>query len=209
MAGFLAGNLEKLRIQMAEIDRKLSESNTTMQKFNNDYAEIDNIVSFLKNILNTMNVIGMMSRIESARDPEEFRQFMTISENIRKLQNHIHDNIPNIEKNIASTHDLIGNVNSYFESISLMFGSIARSSSGIIENLNRIISVSSESQNISQEIQDDSRTLVANVSSIRESLMNLSEIVKKPIEGSAANIERGKAVADICEQILRTEEKIS
>ncbi len=201
IAGYLSNNLENLTMQLVEIDKKLDDSNTTIKKFNDDYSEIDNIVQFLKNILNSMNVIGMMSRIESAREPEEYKQFMTISENIRELQEHIHNNIPNIEGNIANTHDLIQNVNSYFEAISTKFYAISSSTDGIIKNLGSVTRLSSESRNISEGILTESQDLVGDITRLREFLMELTEVVKKPIEGSAANIERGKKVEMLCGEI--------
>ncbi len=201
IAGYLSSNLENLTKQLAEIENKLEDSNSTIQKFNDDYGEIDNIVQFLKNILNSMNVIGMMSRIESARDPEEYQQFMTISENISELQNHIHINIPNIEGNIEQTHDLIDNVNNYFDAISTKFYTISSSTDGIIENLGIVTRLSSESKGISEGILTDSKDLVGDITRLRGSLLELTEVVKKPIEGSAANIERGKRVEHLCSEI--------
>ncbi len=201
VAGYLSSNLENLTAQLLEIEKKLEDSNSTISKFNDDYSEIDNIVQFLKNILNSMNVIGMMSRIESARDPEEYKQFMTISENIRELQEHIHNNIPNIEENITCTHELIENVNNYFDSISTKFYAISSSTDGIIKNLGAVTRLSSESKNVSEGILTESKDLVGDITRLREFLMELTEVVKKPIEGSAANIERGKRVESLCSEI--------
>ncbi|PKL38042.1 MAG: hypothetical protein CVV44_12805 [Spirochaetae bacterium HGW-Spirochaetae-1] len=205
IAGYLSNNLGELSMQLNEIEKNLGDSNGTIHKFNEDYGEIDNIVKFLKNILNSMNVIGMMSRIESARKPDEFSQFMTISENISELQNHIHNNIPNIEDNINSTHDLIKNVNDFFESISSKFFVIAESTKNIIDKLGEITAISSESQDFSREILENSTEQVKNVTGLRESLMGLTEVVKKPIEGSAANIDRGKTIEEICLGIFQEE----
>ena len=151
-----------------------------------------------------MNVIGMMSRIESARDPEEYQQFMTISENISELQNHIHTNIPNIEGNIENTHELIDSVNSYFEDISTRFYAISSSTDGIIENLGIVTRLSSESKAISEGILGESKDLVGDITRLREALLELTEVVKKPIEGSAANIERGKRIETLCGEISVT-----
>ncbi|HNR87434.1 MAG TPA: methyl-accepting chemotaxis protein [Spirochaetota bacterium] len=198
----ISDNLMQFNTQLGQIDAMLVSSNGTIQKFNSDFSQMDSIIGFLKNIMKSMSVIGMLSRIESARDPEEFRGFMTIAENIRKLQEHIHANIPLIEHNIAQTHALIENVNVNFAEISRVFGTITQSSSQIIERLQDINRISAESQGISASIMDVSGGIDGSMGSLRGQLTELSEVVKKPIEGSAANMERGKAIANLCDEVL-------
>ncbi len=194
-------NLSTLTSKLDIIKTNILDSNSTIEQFNENYLQIDNIVTFLKNILKQMNVIGMYSRIESARDPEEFAGFITISDNIRSLQNHIHNNIPLIEENILKTHQLITNVNTYFNDISTVFKTIADSSVGIIKKLGEITVISSESERISQNILNENREIDNKLNQLRNFLIKLSEVVKKPIEGSAANIERGKNIENLCIEI--------
>jgi methyl-accepting chemotaxis protein len=202
MADTIAHNLEKLISQIGIIEGQIRDSNDTIQKFNVDYNEIDSIIEFLKNILKSMKIIGMLSRIESSRDPEEFQGFMTISENISELQDKIQNNIPHIEQNIIETHQLIEGVNTQFEDISSDFEVISRISNTIIANLKEISDISSNSEELSSKILIDSETLENSLEKLRVLLNALTEIVKKPIDGSAANVERGKKVETQCEEIL-------
>lgn len=204
MADTIAHNLEKLISQLGVIENQIKDSNDTIQKFNLDYNEIDSIIEFLKNILKSMKIIGMLSRIESSRDPEEFQGFMTISENISMLQDKIQNNIPLIEQNIMETHQLIEGVNTQFENISSDFNVISRISNTIIVNLKEISDISSNSEELSSKILVDSETLENSLEKLRLLLNSLTEIVKKPIDGSASNIERGKELVAWCEEILET-----
>jgi len=199
----ISNNLNKLTPQLKDIENQISESNMTIQKFNEDYSQIDNIIEFLKDILQQMNVIGMYSRIESSRDPDEFQGFITISENIRKLHVQIQNNIPNIEENIEKTHTLIENVNNYFENISNIFSVISKSSSVIIEKLDDFTHTSSESERISLIILNESQEIDGILGELRALLIQLTEIVKKPIEGSALNIDRGKNIEENCRDLLK------
>jgi methyl-accepting chemotaxis protein len=202
MADTIALNLEKLISQVGVIENQIKDSNDTIQKFNLDYKEIDSIIEFLKNILKSMKIIGMLSRIESSRDPEEFQGFMTISENISALQDKIQNNIPLIEQNIVETHQLIEGVNTQFENISSDFEVISGISNTIIVNLKDISGISSNSEVLSSKILVDSETLENSLEKLRVLLNSLTEIVRNPIDGSALNVERGKKVEAQCEEIL-------
>ncbi|HQO23030.1 MAG TPA: methyl-accepting chemotaxis protein, partial [Spirochaetota bacterium] len=103
----ISDRLLAMNTQLKEVSGRIGDANSTIQRFNNNYKQIDNILEFLKNILKSMHLIGMYSRIESARDIDVFEGFMNISANIGVLQKEIQNNIPNIEKNIFQTHQLI------------------------------------------------------------------------------------------------------
>jgi methyl-accepting chemotaxis protein len=115
MAKSISNKLEGLTRQLNQIEIKIEASDGTIQKFNTDYEQIDKIINFLKNIMKSMNTIGLMARIESSRDPEKYKQFITISENIINLQNHIDKTIPVVEENINKSHELIIIVNENFK----------------------------------------------------------------------------------------------
>ena len=197
----VSDKLTKLNSKLDIIDQNIADSNKTIKQFNENYTQIDNIVAFLKNILKQMNVIGMYSRIESARDPDEFAGFITISDNIRNLQNHIHKNIPLIEENIINTQKLIEDVNYYFDNISQVFIMIANSSINIIGKLKDLTRISSDSEKLSNNILTESKEIENKLNKLRNFLIDLTEVVRKPIEGSAKNIERGKDVENYCIEV--------
>ena len=204
MTSAVSKSLEDLSARLKDIDTNISDSYATIRKFNDDYSQIDNIVEFMKNIFKSMNVIGMLARIESARDPEEFASFITIADSIRKLQEKIQDNIPQIETNILKTHEIIDNVNSYFNSIEQRFKKLQESSRDIVVKLNSIIRYSSESESNSREILGAARDVEIYLGDLRGLLMELTEIVKKPIEGSSQNMERGALIESLCAELAGT-----
>ncbi len=202
MADSISQNLSVLTGQIDSIDRRIDESGKRINSFREEYRHIDEIISFLKEILKSMNVIGMYSRIESARDPEEFRGFMTISENIIKLQEQIQENIPGIDDNIQTMDEVIGKIIEGFSSISRDFRSLAGSSREIIQRLNRISTISSESENITLAMKESTRMIVEGLDSMRTSITRLSEVVKEPIEGSERNMERSKRIEELADELL-------
>jgi len=188
----ISNTLSVITKQFSEVEENLRDSGKTIQKFNEDYKQIDNIIEFLKNILKSMHLIGMYSRIESARDEEKFSGFINISANITKLQKKIQNNIPVIEKNINDTHQLIDSVNNGFKKISADFYNISESSDKIIQQLGDIISISSNTEELSEEILKNSHDIGSLLGTLKDNINKLPEIVKVPIDGSAANMERGK-----------------
>lgn len=198
----ISENLAQLNIELRHTEVRLNDSYKRIKRFNEEYEHIEQIIEFLKNILKSMNVIGMYSRIESSRDPEEFSGFITISENIKKLQAYIHNNIPVIENNIGSTHRLIEGMNDYFETISTTFILITISAELVIDKFREIIDLSSVSEKINQKIMSESSSAEKELRDLKNSLLELTEIVKKPIEGSAANIDRGAQIVRACSEIF-------
>jgi len=207
MADSISERLEELTSGLKSIEEKISESSNMIYRFNEDYSQINSILEFLKNILKSMNVIGMYSRIESSRNPDEFSGFITISEDIGRLQSRIQDNLPKIEDNITFTQNYIEDVNSHFEEIRSIFLEISRSSSVIIKKLGAITGISTDSKDISQTILEESEKNDIILFELKSSLMHLTEVVKKPIEGSALNIERGKNIELQCSEMKNFFEK--
>jgi len=201
MANSISENLGRLNSEISSIENKILESNETIAVFNENYAQIDSILEFLKNILKSMQIIGMYSRIESSRDPAEFEGFFTISMEINELQDKIQKNIPLIEKNINLTHELIEDVNNSFQKTSLIFNTIAESTMGIINKLQDIMVISVKSEKLTTAILGESENINKVLIELRGHLLQLVEIVKKPIDGSASNIERGKLIDRFCGEI--------
>lgn len=196
-------NLERFNTQLTEIEHNIQNSGRTIQKFNDDYKQIDNILEFLKNILKSMHLIGMYSRIESARDTEEFAGFMNISSNITSLQKEIQNNIPVIEKNITATHELIDSVSDSFKRVSDDFGKISTSSSKIISQLKMLVNLYSETEGLSQSGLSYSKAITGALENLDIQLSNLIEVVKFPIEGSDLNVKRGKNLESLCSEIMQ------
>ncbi len=198
----ISRKLASLTTQIDQMKNNIHDSSVTIMKFNQDYKQIDDIIQFLKNILKTMRLLGMYSRIESARDPEKFSGFITISNNIIQLQDDIQNNIPIIEQNINRTHDLISAVNKLFDDISSIFYKIIDDSNVIIGKLENLNQVTTNTEEKSRKILSDSGLIDNLLTELKKSIINLTEVVKKPIEGSTANIKRGKSVENICGEIL-------
>ncbi len=199
----ISANLTRLTQQLNDIEKNMNNSSRTIQKFNDDYKQIDNILEFLKNILKSMHLIGMYSRIESARDVEEFSGFMNISANITNLQKEIQNNIPVIEKNITDTHQLIDSVNLAFKNISSDFDIISGSSDQIISHLEDIVSVNRRTETTSSDMLENSSRIITFLNTLDDYLIDLMKVVEFPIEGSLQNIERGKRMENIFTDIVK------
>ena len=148
-----------------------------------------------------MHLIGMYSRIESARDVDEFSGFMNISANITKLQKDIQNNIPVIEKNINDTHHLIDTVSAYFKKNTSEFSLISESSARIVSSIQKSAKSNTEVDTMSLEMLQDTESIITKVNMLHSSLDKLTEIVSFPIEGSGQNVQRGKKLEGIFEEM--------
>ncbi len=198
----ISETLTKFNAQLDEVEASMKGSGRIIQKFNDDYKQIDNILEFLKNILKSMHLIGMYSRIESARDTEEFAGFMNISANITSLQKEIQNNIPVIEKNINDTHLLIDTVNSAFRTISEDFESISQSSNNIITQLKEVVRYNSKTEDTSKVMLHNTTEVLEQLDTLGDQLNKLTEIVKFPIEGSELNINRGTQLEALFDEVI-------
>lgn len=198
----VADRIVLLKEQMGAVSKKISDANMTIQRFNANYKQIDNILEFLKNILKSMHLIGMYSRIESSRDINVFEGFMNISANISTLQKEIQNNIPNIEKNIYDTHQLISSVTGNFARIYSDFALINENSDRIINELRDMVNLSVDSENVSHGVLNQAREILEHLRQIESHLGRLPEVTKVPVEGSAANMERGKRLESICVEMM-------
>ena len=193
---------ENVSTQIQDIIRMFENDQSMMDKFNYDYSEIDNIIGFLRNIMKSMNLIGMLSRIESSREPEEYVQFMTISENIRALQAQIHDNIPAIEENVERTRISINTIRDYFEEIFLNFSSIDQAAVSINNTLLDSIKISSNTLTVLSEIADRTKAMSTDLLSIRNSVNQMLENISHPIEGGAFNRDNANRIETMCNDLL-------
>ena len=50
----ISDRLMTMNTQLKEVSGRIGDANTTIQRFNNNYKQIDNILEFLKNILKSM-----------------------------------------------------------------------------------------------------------------------------------------------------------
>lgn len=199
----ISETLTKFTTQLVEVEGSMKDSGRIIQKFNDDYKQIDNILEFLKNILKSMHLIGMYSRIESARDTEEFAGFMNISANITNLQKEIQNNIPVIEKNIVDTHQLIDQVNGAFRTISEDFENISQSSNNIITQLKEVVRYNTKTEETSKTMLHNTQEVITQLDTLDSYLNRLTEIVKFPIEGSELNMGRGGQLEDLFNEIVQ------
>ncbi|MFW5808172.1 MAG: hypothetical protein ACOCWH_03855 [Spirochaetota bacterium] len=201
VSGDISGALSKFNTRLVDVETNMKDSGRIIQKFNDDYKQIDNILEFLKNILKSMHLIGMYSRIESARDTEEFAGFMNISANITSLQKEIQNNIPVIEKNIVDTHQLIDTVNSAFKKISEEFDLISQSSNRIITQLKEVVEYNTRTEQTSKTMLSNTKEVASHLETLDGQFSSLTDIVKFPIEGSELNMQRGTKLVELCREI--------
>lgn len=192
----ISNGIKGLTEQLNEIEKKINASNDTLNRFTNDYLKINDIMIILEKILKFMKIIGIYSKIEASRDPVEFDGFLTISKEIQSLQNHIKSTLPHIENNIKNTKSLITIVNDSYKTFSEEFREIRQSSYAIAKDLEVISSMSVRAEKVSKEILEESLTLDNLLNDLELYLVKLTDVVKKPIEGSAGNIQRGKDIEE-------------
>lgn len=201
--------MNKLRANLEDMNEKRQSGQDYMEQFNNDYNEMDTVIDFLKNILKTMNMIGILSRIESSREPEDYVQFLTISDNISALQNSISNNIISIEESIEHSRTLINDVNEEFGDLLNFFTDIRSNGLKIRASAESMLEISLRSQEGTNYISDKSGEMNESINAVHKLLEDLLDVVASPIRFSAQNIENGRRIEEICKMIQEAEEKAS
>jgi methyl-accepting chemotaxis protein len=83
---------------------EISLVNSQVEKFRERTGEITKIVDIVKDIASQTNLLALNAAIEAARAGTTGKGFAVVAEEVKKLSNHTHDSVLEIEKNIKELH---------------------------------------------------------------------------------------------------------
>lgn len=110
-------NLEELAAKSSELSsasKKLEELSGELLKFT---KETDEIVSFIRNVADQTNLLGLNAAIEAARVGEMGRGFGVVAEEVRKLAGVSAESVKSITASLKRIQDGVGNLGGMVDDI--------------------------------------------------------------------------------------------
>jgi RNase P/RNase MRP subunit p29 len=106
----LAASSEQLASSAEELSASSQNINTVIQEATDGIKQTDNILSYITEISNTTNLLGLNAAIEAARAGDSGRGFTVVAEEIRKLAVQSKNSVVNIEKALKTFEVNIQNI---------------------------------------------------------------------------------------------------
>ncbi|MBI6872534.1 methyl-accepting chemotaxis protein [Clostridium aciditolerans] len=130
---------------MADSNTKITKN---VQETNEEVKNTDEIISFVRNVANQTNLLGLNASIEAARAGESGRGFNVVAQEIRKLSTSsaesikkidqvlkkIQSSVSNVSENIADINDTFNKQASSFQEINALLQELSASAQ-ILENI--------------------------------------------------------------------------
>lgn len=111
----LASSSEELTNSTQKLSTNNQSFSELLESTKNGIASMDDIVSYIKSIADTTNLLGLNAAIEAARAGEHGRGFTVVAEEIRKLAANSKESTGKITETLANIKD---NINAIVDGIS-------------------------------------------------------------------------------------------
>lgn len=135
---------------------EISLVNSQVEKFRERTGEITKVVDIVKDIASQTNLLALNAAIEAARAGATGKGFAVVAEEVKKLSDHTHDSVLEIEKNIKELHIDIENFAKQINETSQQLNTGQQ----LVE---RSVSSISEINETFQEINETIRTMAENI----------------------------------------------
>ncbi|WP_088188336.1 methyl-accepting chemotaxis protein [Desulfosporosinus sp. FKA] len=134
-------SINEVLVGVTDISNANQEISTIVANLNDQAKNTDGILSFINNIAQQTNLLGLNAQIEASRAGDLGRGFGVVAQEIRKLSESSKESIKNINLAIKTTQKLSANIKQKVEGTNVVFNQQASSIqeiSATIEELNAI-----------------------------------------------------------------------
>jgi hypothetical protein len=143
----ISGNIQErshsLSAQTEELSASIEDITINSNVVNNNSKEIDSIISFIADIAQQSNLLGLNAAIEAARAGEHGRTFSVVAQEIRKLANNSRDATTQVSDSLLKIGSGIDGISQRLNEISKAVQEQAQEAEGfssLIEDLNSLTS---------------------------------------------------------------------
>lgn len=144
--------MQEITASATEINRNQSHLNTEVQNVKVLTDNIDQVMSFIKEIADQTNMLGLNAAIEAARAGDSGRGFGVVAEEIRKLSEESRKTVVKIRDLTKQIHNSVGNTTESSEMVLRSIGEMAAASEEVNASIEEMASLSARLDKLAAEL---------------------------------------------------------
>ena len=148
----LASSSEELSASTQEIAANSQNVNSLINETQSSIASMDSIISYIKSIANTTNLLGLNAAIEAARAGEHGKGFNVVAGEIRKLASNSKDSTGQISETLATITTNINSIVNVLSKFSAIVETQAAQAEQIASGNQRLSEVSNNLLKLSEDL---------------------------------------------------------
>ena len=148
----LASSSEELSASTQEIAANSQNVNSLINETQSSIASMDSIISYIKSIANTTNLLGLNAAIEAARAGEHGKGFNVVAGEIRKLASNSKDSTGQISETLATITTNINSIVNVLSNFSAIVETQAAQAEQIASGNQRLSEVSNNLLKLSEDL---------------------------------------------------------
>lgn len=148
----LAASSEELAASTQELSASNENVNILVNDTQDSISNMDGIISYIKNIADTTNLLGLNAAIEAARAGEHGRGFNVVAGEIRKLASNSKDSTGQISQTLAKIKENINSIVDVLREFSVTSETQAAQSEQIAAGSQKLSELSGHLLKLSEEI---------------------------------------------------------
>jgi len=148
----LASSSEELSASTQEIAANSQNVNSLINETQSSIASMDSIISYIKSIANTTNLLGLNAAIEAARAGEHGKGFNVVAGEIRKLASNSKDSTGQISETLSTITTNINSIVNVLSKFSAIVETQAAQAEQIASGNQRLSEVSNNLLKLSEDL---------------------------------------------------------